>query len=118
MPRRDVRMYLQDIIVACDALETHTQGRTFAEFVTNRTIRSACEREFTIIGEAVAQTLKASPALEQRITKAQSIVHFRHMLVHAYDVVKPEPMWEVIQNNIRPLRSEAAALLAQLGTQP
>jgi uncharacterized protein with HEPN domain len=114
MPRRSVRLYLADIIDACDAIALHTAGMTVEQFVDSRTARSATEREFTVIGEALSQAIRQDPAIEVQVTRAQSITHFRNMLVHAYDLIEPQTMWGIVQNNVPTLHAEVQAILSSL----
>jgi uncharacterized protein with HEPN domain len=113
MPRRDIRMYLRDVVEACDALRSHVAGCDEARFRSERLVRAATEREFTIICEAVAQILRQDPSLETRITDSKGIAHFRNIIIHAYDLVDPATMWQIVQQDVGVLRDEAAALLAE-----
>ena len=57
MPR-DARAYLSDVIEACEAIASAVDGMTFEDYSKTRLVRSAVEREFTIVGEAL-QALKS-----------------------------------------------------------
>lgn len=52
--RREIRTCLEDVLEACDAIVSVLAGVEFDEYHDTRLLRSAVEREFTIIGEAVA----------------------------------------------------------------
>ncbi|MDP2234674.1 MAG: hypothetical protein Q8K89_13635 [Actinomycetota bacterium] len=56
--------YLSDIVEACDALAVTLEGVDLAAYESTRTLRSAVEREFTIIGEAV-NSVHAAPDLRR-----------------------------------------------------
>lgn len=74
-------------------------------------LRPAVEREFEIIGEAMAQMLKLAPELSAVITASRRIIAFRNMLIHGYATVSNEIVWGVVQTNLSPLKQEVAALL-------
>ena len=57
MPR-DVRAYLADIIESCDAISSAVDGPELEDYEANRLVRSAVEREFIIIGEAIAALVR------------------------------------------------------------
>ncbi len=106
-------MYLRDMIDACDALAAHITRTTRENLPTDRLVRSAVEREYFIIGEAIIQITKVEPALAARITAAESISRFRNILAHSYDIVDPHRMWDVAQISLPTLRAEAAAILSE-----
>jgi len=50
---RDVSAYLQDVLDACNSIEDVMSGVSLDEYRSKRAVRSAVEREFIIIGEAL-----------------------------------------------------------------
>ena len=55
--RREVRKYLYDIQRAAALLNEFTDGETFADYKRDAMLRAAVERQFEIIGEAMARAL-------------------------------------------------------------
>ncbi len=53
--RTPVKKRLLDALNACRAIESFTAHRPFAEFEQNLMLRSAVERQFEIVGEALNQ---------------------------------------------------------------
>ena len=74
-------------------------------------MRSAVERQFEIIGEAMAQLAKLDSALASHISKYQRIISFRNVLIHGYADVDNRLVWDVIQTNLPPLSREVDTLL-------
>jgi uncharacterized protein with HEPN domain len=62
-------------------------GLDLAAYREDRLIRSGVEREFTIVGEAVAALARVSPQDFAQITQARRIVDFRNELAHEYPAV-------------------------------
>ncbi|MGL6134019.1 MAG: HepT-like ribonuclease domain-containing protein [Prochlorococcaceae cyanobacterium] len=60
-------------------------------------IRSAVEREFIIIGEALTKLSRLDPALFSQIPHAPKIISFRNMLTHEYTKVDNALVWGVIE---------------------
>ncbi len=113
MPR-STAAYLADIVAACDAVAEVLAGVDLGTYCARRPIRSAVEREFTVIGEAVGVLSRRDPALAARITHARLIVGFRNRLVHEYPQVDDEAVYAIALRDAPVLRSECAALLEQV----
>lgn len=98
--QREPRAYLAGI-----ELDTYLEART---------IRSAVEREFIIIGEAINALGTLEPDVFSRITQARKVVDFRNQLTHSYMTVNDKLVWAYAVQNAPRLRDECAALLAEL----
>jgi uncharacterized protein with HEPN domain len=72
--RLEARKYLSDIQVAVGRIARFTAGKRFNEYVADEMLRSAVERQFGIVGEALARLQKDSPqvAAAIRITPGSS----------------------------------------------
>jgi len=112
--QRDVRAYLRDILDACDAIAVALQDSSLEGYRANRTIRSSVEREFIIIGEAMAGLAGSSPVLFGKITDGRRIVDFRNHLAHEYRAVNDVLVWGIADRDVPVLRRECALLLANL----
>jgi uncharacterized protein with HEPN domain len=64
-----------------------TSGTGFADFDNDIVLRSAVERQFEILGEALGQLARLDAALAARIPKLREIVAFRNLLVHGYATI-------------------------------
>jgi uncharacterized protein with HEPN domain len=115
--QRDERAYLHDIIEACGAIESALSGMDIAAYRANRLVRSAVEREFLIVGEAVAALSRSFPHLFTQITHARRIVDFRNRLAHEYSDVDDNVVWLIAEHDVPVLRAECGMLLENLGGQ-
>ncbi len=59
----EIRKYVYDIQQARELLSEFTAGKTLDDYTFNAMLRSAVERQFEIIGEALNQMLRRDPAL-------------------------------------------------------
>ena len=107
----DAQKFLHDMIDSARFLVGFTANRTFDEFLADRGFRSAVEREFIIIGEAVLRLQKLDAATAAQISEHQRIISFRNVLVHGYDSIKPDLVWLVITDKLSLLIWEAEQLL-------
>lgn len=87
----------------------------FTAYENRRPIRSAVEREFILIGEAVASIRRVETAVADGISHARMIVGFRNLLTHDYAAVDDDTVFGVATEDLPVLRAECAALLKGLG---
>ncbi len=103
-------MYLYDIEAAISAIEEFTPGRSFAEYEEDLMLRSAVERQFGIIGEALAQVRRRDPDLAARIRDNRAIIDFRNVLIHEYQRIRDTTVSGVVQDGLPDLRRDVEAL--------
>jgi uncharacterized protein with HEPN domain len=84
----------------------------------SRLIRSSVEREFIIIGEAIAALSHVSPPLFEAISNARRIVDFRNQLTHEYPTVDDALVWAIVTKDVALLRKESASLLGRPDIEP
>ncbi|HLA93141.1 MAG TPA: DUF86 domain-containing protein [Actinomycetota bacterium] len=118
MRRPEALAHLFDIERACTLLARFTADRTFEDYAGDDLLRSAVERQFEIIGEALRRALEAEPALTDLIADTGRIVAFRNRLIHGYASVSAEVVWGVLEANVATLHDEVRGLLAEGGAQP
>lgn len=113
MTQREVLKYLWDVAEACQLIVGFAKDKTFGDYVSDVMLRSAVERQFEIIGEALSQALRLDHALAQRITDARKIIAFRNRLIHGYATVAHDIVWQVVETDVPVLRQEVDALLGE-----
>ena len=108
--RLEARKYLYDVQRAVELLEEFTSGKTFADYERDAMLRAAVEREFEVIGEAMAQLARLDGALADRITGSRRIIAFRNVLIHGYADVDDRLVWGVVEANLPTLAREIETL--------
>lgn len=103
--------FLEDIRSACENLSEFTRGKTLSDYLESALLRSACERQFEIVGEALNRLLRADPTFASKITDWKRIIDFRNRLVHGYASIDDEVVWGVIEGSLDKLQSEVVQLL-------
>ena len=78
-------------------------------------LRSAVERQFEIMGEALNQLSKTAPELAAQIPDLPRIVAFRNVLIHGYAVVDNAIVWRAVQEHLPDLLAVLDRLLASSG---
>lgn len=104
---------LEDILEAAQYIVDDTLGMTLEVFERDRRSRQLVERNFTIIGEAMNRLRRHDPEIAARVTSNRKIVGFRNSLVHGYDTIDYNIVWEAIQDDLPVLRAEVASILRE-----
>ena len=112
MPTRTTK-YLWDIQEAAAAVTQFTEGRSLEDFLGDRLLRSAVEREMITVGEAIAALDRHAP----EITEHDQVIGFRNVLVHGYDDVDYENVWSIVTSKLPILVEEVRGLLESSTTQ-
>ena len=81
----DPRAYLWDARESADAIASFVRGRTFEDYRADVMLRSAVERQFEIIGEALRRLERAAPHVALRLPERTKAIGFRNILIHGYE---------------------------------
>ena len=103
--------FLYDICHAAELLTSFVGGKAFADYSQDDMLRSAVERQFEIIGEALNQLTKVDPGTATGISEYQRIIAFRNILAHGYAQVDDRTVWDLIETRLPTLCQEAKSLL-------
>jgi uncharacterized protein with HEPN domain len=107
---RDPHLRLDDIIEACDRLQTHIANLDFTAFNKDLKTQDAVIRVFEIIGEAVKSLPEEWTEKEPEIPWRQ-IAGFRDVLAHAYFAVNTSVVWAAAVEKAPLLRAACLRLL-------
>lgn len=107
----DVPKWLEDIRDAASYILEATKGQMRDALANDRMLRQAVERNFEVIGEAMNRIGRSDEATLLRLTDHKRIIAFRNILIHGYDSIDDEIVWQVIQNRLPQLLSEVEELL-------
>ena len=107
----EAKKLLFDVVTACQDVERFTAGKAFNDYLEDDMLRSAVERKFEVIGEALIRLRVRDQETFQRINAGQRAIAFRNRVVHGYDAIDNQTVWETIRNDLPALKSEAEQLL-------
>lgn len=91
---------LEDAIEACERVQGFLKNISIDAFLGSELLRSAVERQLEIIGEALNAASKADESLVNIIPDLPRIVGLRNRLIHGYDSVDAEIVWDVVKHNV------------------
>ncbi len=93
-------------------IQAFTAQMTLEDYTRDKVLRLAVERSFEIIGEAMRRIRDEAPDVASRIAQATRIIGFRNVLIHGYDIIKNDDVWDTIHSDLPKLLAEVEALIA------
>ncbi len=102
MTRHDDRVRLRHMLDYSRKATVMIQGRTREDLNHDEILSLALTRIVEIIGEAAA---RVSPVFQQNHTSIpwSQIIGLRNRLVHGYDAVDLDILWNIVLNDLPPL---------------
>ncbi len=108
--REEIKKFLYDIQVSIDSIEEYLGNeKEFQDYVSNKMLKRAVEREFEIIGEAMSHLQKIDPNIE--ISSKELIIGMRNRVIHGYDKIDDTIIWGAIVKHLPVLKREVDILL-------
>lgn len=101
--KRTNYIFLSDILKSIDFIERCTKGYDFDRFLKAETEQFAVVRNLEIIGEAARQ-IDYEFKQKHKDIPWRSINAFRNILIHEYFDVDIEAVWNVIVQELSPLK--------------
>ena len=103
---------LEHILNAIDTIQSRTAGFTFDDLTADKVFFAGIVYFTMIIGEA-AYMLTSEFREQHSDLPWDQIVSMRHHIVHGYYQVDESIVWEVIQNDLEPLRQHITRILSE-----
>lgn len=100
MRARDPRAVLTGAVAAAQKVVRFMDDSSLSEYAADEMLRSAVERQFEIVGEALSRALKADPGLIGRLPGAPKVIGFRNVLAHGYDVVSHATVYALAREDL------------------
>lgn len=98
--RLETKKYLHDVQQAVKRLAEFTRDKTFADYEADAMLRSAVERQFEIVGEALNQLAKNDPGCAASISDYRRIIAFRNILIHGYAEIDNRLVWSILETKL------------------
>jgi uncharacterized protein with HEPN domain len=106
-----IKAFLFDTLNAINEIDSFflNHPKTFLEYKNDIKKRRAVERNIEIIGEAMSRLLQSDFPFE--LSNSRKIVDTRNRIIHGYDTVSDEIMWNIIEIQLLELRTEVEQII-------
>ncbi|RLD40125.1 MAG: hypothetical protein DRI86_15830 [Bacteroidetes bacterium] len=107
----EINKYLYDIQESIASIEDFIgKENNFNNYLSNKMLRRAVEREFEIIGEAMSRIDKIDKTIS--ISSKKHIISMRNRVIHGYDKIDNEIIWGTIIRHLPTLKKEIFELIS------
>jgi uncharacterized protein with HEPN domain len=107
----EARKRLHDIRLAAEAIGRFTSGKSIDVFKGDEVLQAALERKLAIIGEAFVHLREEDAAVAEAFPELRRIVGMRNRLVHGYDQLDLDVVWDTTVNHVPRLLKEVETAL-------
>jgi len=115
MPRHNAAVRLRHMLDHAREALVMAQGRTRADLDSNRMLNLSLTRLLEILGEAANKVPSDERAKYPQIPWPE-LVGLRNRLIHGYDQVDLDILWQIVTQDLPPLVAELDKIVACAGT--
>jgi uncharacterized protein with HEPN domain len=114
---RGNQAWVQDMLASIEHIEAYTAGIDFEQFEAAQQTQHAVLFNLQVIGEAAG---KLAPALRETYPSLPwtQMIGMRNVIVHGYFSINLTIIWKTITEELPVLKTQLAALLADLEGTP
>jgi uncharacterized protein with HEPN domain len=109
--KKDPLVYIDDIRDSIEAIKRYTAGLTKEDFFSSAEKQDAVFRRLELIGEA-ANRLPHEFRNQYSLIPWYKIVGMRNVLIHEYDSIDLDRVWETIKRDIPELEEYIKSILS------
>ena len=111
--KRDVKLFILDIIESIHTIETYLGNRTDNSFLEDQEKQDAVVRRLEIIGEAAKN---AAPRMKKKFPEVEwsEIAKFRDKIAHGYFGIDPVVILDVVKNDLPVLKTKIEKILSEM----
>lgn len=103
--------YLRQAIDAIESTAKYTTDMTLDDFIKNQMVQDAVIRQIEILGESIRRLDKNFVGKHTNLPFLQAI-SIRNKLIHEYDDIDPEIVWETIKTDLPAFKTQILSILS------
>ena len=107
--KKDQSIHIHDMVASIDLIQNNIKQCSYDKFLKDITLQDAIIRRLQIIAEAARRIDNAFKALHEEIPW-QKINGLRNAIVHDYDDVDLESIWDTITHDLPTLKESLMRL--------
>lgn len=101
---------LHDLLTACRRIEHFSANSTREQYRDDLSLQLIIERLFILIGEALVRIERSDQDVADQIPEYRRIIGLRNRVVHEYDEIDNDILWDIVVTRA-PLLSHAVSTL-------
>lgn len=103
-------VYLHQMLACCQKVCQYSAGKNYTEFLDDMMLQDACMKNVEEIGEKASKVSMEFRQAHSGI-RWKAMIGIRHHLVHDYEGVDLNILWEVMQKDLPELAMQLEALI-------
>ena len=111
--KRDMRLYVQDVLGSSEVIEEYIQPLSEEEFYKNRQVQDAVLRRLEIIGDAV-KNLDEDFRNRYPEIPWKKIAGLKDILIHEYFGVNLKRVWKAVKIDLVDLKSKISKIWEEI----
>jgi len=112
MSKREVRLFLSEMLESVEKIERYTAGLSFEDFERQEMVVDAVVRNLEIIGEA-AKHIPDNLREQYQTLEWSRVVGFRNIVIHEYFDVDLEIVWTIATQRLPDLKVVLQQMLSE-----
>jgi uncharacterized protein with HEPN domain len=107
---------LEHILMAINNVLVFMDGHSKEDLEKDKLLFYGVVKNVEIVGEA-SYMLTNDFKDKHHLTKWDQIIRMRHILVHGYYQIEVPELWNIVQNDLQPLRAQITEYLKEFNTK-